>query len=38
MQTNRWKIHGKKLIKEEEIDKSNDLCQLCELEQKLVEG
>ena len=38
MQTIRCKIHGKKLIKEEEIDKTNDLCQLCDTEQKLGEG
>ena len=38
MQTNRYDIHGKKLIKEEEIDKTNDLCQLCDTKQKLVEG
>ena len=38
MQTNRYDIHGEKLIKEEEIDKTNDLCQLCDTEQKLVEG
>ena len=38
MQTIRWKIHGEKLIIEEEIDKPYDLCQLCDTKQKLVEG
>lgn len=38
MQTIRCKIHGKKLIKEEGIDITNDLCQFCDTEKKFVEG